>query len=33
MVSVTPRAIVKLQEMQKEGPSGHVFRVVFKGFG
>ncbi len=33
MVSVSSRAVPKLQEMQKEGKTGSVFRVVFKGFG
>jgi hypothetical protein len=33
MVSISERAVPKLREMQKEGRSGQVFRVVFKGFG
>lgn len=33
MVSITPRAIPKLQQLQREARAGVVFRVLYKGFG
>ena len=33
MVTVMPRAIPKLQELQREAQSGRVFRVLYKGYG
>ncbi len=33
MITITPRAIAKLQELLRAGRAGHVFRVLYKGFG
>ncbi len=33
MITITPRAIPKLRELQSEASEGRVFRVLYKGFG
>lgn len=33
MITITPRAIAKLQELQSDAAEGRVFRVCLKGLG